>query len=89
MISQDVQGCFYNVISPPNFSLEWAIAVVMRRRHRRRRQHFRKCTSTNARVLKFCTDILNGSEGGREKISCDFVDLGPNYGQKGVFENET
>ena len=26
----------YPIISPPNFSLEWAIAVVMRRRRRRR-----------------------------------------------------
>ena len=56
------------IFSPPNFSLEWAIAVVMRRRRRRRRrcrrrQHFRKSTSSNARVLKFCTDFLDGSEG--------------------------
>ena len=54
------------IFSPPNFSLEWAIAMVMRRRRRRhrRRQHFRNSPSSNARVLKFCTDFLDGSEGG-------------------------
>ena len=25
----------------------------------------------------------------RDKISCDFVNSGPNYGQKGVFESES
>ena len=50
---------------------------------------FQKSTSSNARVLKFCTDFLDGSEGCVRKFCAFFVDFGPNYGQKGVFENET
>ena len=68
------------IFSPPNFSLEWAIDVVMRRRH----QHFRKSTSSNAMVLKFCTDFLDGSEGRVRKFCAISLTWARIMGKKGL-----
>ena len=73
------------IFSPPNFSLERAIAIAMRRRRRRRRRKkFRNSTSSNARDLKFCTDFLNGSEGCVTKFRAISSTRAQIMGKKGI-----